>query len=258
LAATGTIALPGATTLNFSVPAGQDAFFSFPSGTIGGPVTITSDQPVLATLRAWYYQTFNETAARPGTAAATTQYFPWYDVMSAGMRAETIHITNVSGFPAAGTIALGVSTINFSVANGEDKYFSFPSGTIGGPVKITSNSPVLASLRAWYYQSFNEVAARPDNPEAATAYFPWYDLFSAGVRADTIHITNPGVSAVTGSISKIGNTTINFNIAAGADAYFSFPAGAIGGPVTIFASAPVIASLRAWYYQSFNEVPATF
>jgi hypothetical protein len=45
------------------------------------------------------------------------------------------------------------------VPNGLDLYFAFPGGTIGGPVTITSDNPVLASLRAWYYQSFNEVPA---------------------------------------------------------------------------------------------------
>ena len=155
--ATGTIALHDATTLNFSVPNGQDLYFEFPSGTIGGPVTISSSQPVLASLRAWYYQSFNETAARSATAAATTQYFAWYDLASPGMRADTIHITNVSGSTATGTIALGASTIPFSVPNGQDLYFTFALGSIGGPVTISSDHPVLASLRAWFYQSFNEV-----------------------------------------------------------------------------------------------------
>jgi hypothetical protein len=36
-------------------------------------------------------------------------------------------------------------------------YFAFPGGTIGGGVTVSSDHPVLASLRAWYYQSFNEV-----------------------------------------------------------------------------------------------------
>jgi hypothetical protein len=155
--AMGTISLPGAPTINFNVTTGKDQYFSFPNGTIGGPVTITSSQPVLASLRAWYYQSFNETFARPRSAAATIQYFPWYDLASPGMRADTVHITNVSGSVATGTIALpGASSISFSVANGQDRYFAFPGGTIGGPVTVTSSQPVLASLRVWYYSSFNE------------------------------------------------------------------------------------------------------
>ena len=76
------------------------------------------------------------------------------------------------------------------------------------------------------------------------------------MNADTIHITNPGAGPVTGSIAMPGETPLSFNVAAGKDAYFYFPSASIGGPVTISASGPVLAALRAWYYQSFNEVPA--
>jgi hypothetical protein len=256
-AATGSIALPGATSINFSVANGQDAYFSFPQGTIGGPVTITSTQPVLATLRAWYYQTFNETPARPASAAATSLYFPWYDLASAGMRAETVHITNESGSAAMGTIALpNVTPLNFTVPNGQDLYYAFPGGTIGGPVTITSGQPVLASLRAWYYQSFNETAARPAGAAAITQHFPWYDLASTGMRADTIHLTNESGSTATGTIALPNVTSLNFTVPNGQDVYYAFPGGTIGGPVTITSSQPVLASLRAWYYQSFNEVPS--
>jgi Abnormal spindle-like microcephaly-assoc'd, ASPM-SPD-2-Hydin/PQQ-like domain len=256
VAATGTIHLPGATDIPFNVAAGTDAYFSFPTGTIGGPVTITSSQPVLATLRAWYYQSFNETAARGASAATTTQYFPWYDLSSPGMRGDTIHITNVSGATAAGTIALaGATSINFSVSAGMDMYFSFPVGTIGGPVTITSDHAILSSLRAWYYQSFNEVAGRSSVGLSAIQYLPWYDLSSPGTRADTIHVTNPGGATVTGTVTKVGNQPLNLSVGAGQDMYVSFPTGSVGGPVTIRSSAAVIVSLRAWYNQSFNEVP---
>jgi GH18 family chitinase len=256
--ATGTITL-GASTINFAVAAGADAYYTFPYGTTGGPVAINSSQPVLATLRAWYYQSFNETSARPASAATTTQYFPWYDTASAGVHADKIHITNVSGAVATGSIALpGATSIPFSVPTGQDLYYSFPDGTIGGPVKITSSQPVLASLRAWYYQSFNEVPGRSASPSSATQYLPWYDHLSAGVNAATIHITNTGTATVTGIISKPGDSPISFTVAGGQDGFFAFPWGSYGGPVTIAASGPVLASLRAWYYQSFNEVSATF
>jgi Fibronectin type III domain/Abnormal spindle-like microcephaly-assoc'd, ASPM-SPD-2-Hydin/Cysteine-rich secretory protein family len=258
-AATGTISLPGAATINFSVGDGQDSYFSFPSGTIGGPVTINSSRPVLASLRAWYNQSFNETVARSQTEAVTTHYFPWYDLSNPGMRADTIHVTNVSGATATGTIALpGASSISFSVGNGQDRYFSFPTGTIGGPLTVTSDRPVLATLRAWYYSSFNEVAGRPAGPIALVQYIPWYDLASPGMVADTLHVTNVGATPVSGTIAQPGATTLNFTVAAGKDAYFAFPKGTIGGPVTVTASGPVIVALRAWYYQSFNEVPARY
>jgi hypothetical protein len=36
---------------------------TFPPGSIGGPVTIASDQPVLAAQRIQYYRTFSEVPA---------------------------------------------------------------------------------------------------------------------------------------------------------------------------------------------------
>ena len=104
----------------------------------------------------------NPTSALAGTGgvseAATRLYFPWYDHASAGVNAETIHITNPSGVLATGTISLtGANSITFNVGPGQDGYFAFPQGTIGGPVVINSvTAPVISSLRAWYYQSFNE------------------------------------------------------------------------------------------------------
>lgn len=251
----GTIALPGANSINFGVPPGVDAYYSFPAGTIGGPVSITSSQPVLASLRSFYYQSFNEVTALPASAAATVLYLPWYDLSSAGTVADTIHITNVSGTTATGTIALrGASSLSFSVLPGHDGYYSFPRGTIGGPVTITSSHPVVASLRAWYYQSFNETAARPAAAAMTVQRFAWYDLASPGMRADTVHITNVGTANAFGTIALAGRGAINFGVPPGSDAYYSLPVGSIGGPVTITSTQPVLASLRAWYYQSFNEI----
>jgi hypothetical protein len=253
--ATGTISLPGAGSLAFSVGAGQDGYYSFPPGTIGGPVSVSSSQPVLATLRAWYYQSFNETPGQAPSAAATTLYFPWYDHASAGVNADTIHVTNPGATTATGTISLpGASGLPFSVPGGQDRYYSFPQGSIGGPVSISSSQPVLASLRAWYYQTFNETAARAQASAATSQHFAWYDLASPGMRADTVHITNESGLTATGTISLPGASPLAFSVGNGQDLYFAFPGGTIGGPVTVSSNQPVLASLRAWYYQSFNEV----
>ncbi len=257
-AVTGTVALAGASFLAFSVADGQDIYLSFPYGTIGGPVTVTSSQPVLAILRGWYYNTLTEMPALTAIDAGTTLYMPWYDLASAGMRADTIHITNLGGATATGTIALpGATSLAFSVNSGHDAYYHFPYGTIGGPVTITSNQPVLASLRSWYYQSFSETAARSSSAAATSQMFNWYDLASPGMNADTIHITNVSGAAATGTIAIPGVTSISFNVANGQNAYFAFPAGTRAGPVTITSSQPVIATLRAWFYQSLSEVPGT-
>jgi Glycosyl hydrolases family 18/Fibronectin type III domain len=257
-AATGTITLNGAAPLSFNVADGQEAYLAFPSGTIGGPVTVTSSGPVLAMLRGWYYNSLSEMPALTATDAGTTLYMPWYDLASSGMRADTIHISNVGGATATGTIALaGAASLNFSVTSGHDAYYAFPSGTIGGPVTINSSQSVLASLRGWYYQSLSESAARPSGAAATKQTFDWYDLASPGMNADTIHITNVSGASATGTISILGATPISFTVANGQDSYFEFPSGTRTGPVTISSSQPVIATLRAWFYQSLSEVPGS-
>jgi hypothetical protein len=53
---------PGATDVMATVPIGGETYATFPSGTIGGPVTVTvtSGPAVLITQRVEYYQSFNE------------------------------------------------------------------------------------------------------------------------------------------------------------------------------------------------------
>jgi hypothetical protein len=69
---------------------------------------------------------------------------------------------------------------------------------------------------------------------------------------DNVHLLNPG--GVTVSVSLPGLTPRTATIAPGAEAYFSFPNGTIGGPVTVTASQPVLASQRVQHYSSFKEV----
>jgi len=63
VAASVTVTMPGATAIKFTLAAGAEAHVAFPVGKIGGPITITSDQPVLAAQRVQYYQSFNEVQA---------------------------------------------------------------------------------------------------------------------------------------------------------------------------------------------------
>ena len=117
---------------------------------------------------------------------------------------------------------------------------------------------ILTRLRVWYYSSFNEVSGRPGSLTSTTQYFPWYDLASTGMRGNTIHITNPGTSAVTGTIDLAGWASLPFSVGAGQDAYFMLPTGTFGGPVRISATGAVLTSLRALYYSSLNELAGSF
>src|SRR5207253_3013003 len=83
-----------------------------------------------------------------------TSYFSWYDKASAGMVGDNIHVLNPGSVTANVTVSLsGASPINFSLVAGAESYATFPTGTIGGPVTVTSDQPVLASQRVQYYQT---------------------------------------------------------------------------------------------------------
>src|SRR5207245_1074344 len=238
-----------------TVAPGAESYATFPQGTIGGPVTISSRQPVLATHRVQFHQTFHEVWAQSATQAATTSFVNWYDKASAGMFNDNIHVLNPGGTAANVTVSLpGATAQMLSVAPGAESYATFPQGTIGGPVTITSDQPVLASQRVQFQQTFNEVWAQSATQAATTSFVNWYDKASAGMFNDNIHVLNPGGTAASVTVSLPGASTQTLSVAGGAEAYVNFPQGSIGGPVTVSSTQPVLAAQRVQYYSTFNEI----
>jgi hypothetical protein len=256
-AANVTISLPGANAQHVSVGPGSEAFAAFPQGTIGGPVTVSSDQPVLASQRVQFDQSFNEVWAMSAAQAVATTYFPWYDNASQGMLADNIHLLNPGAAGASVTVSLpGSSPQTVSVRPGAEAYVSFPAGRIGGPVKVSSNQPVLASQRVEYNQSFNEVAGMTGTQATAASHLNWYDKASLGMVNDNIHLLNTGSAGANVTVSMPGAKAITVSVGAGAETYVTFPPGTIGGPVTVTSSQPMLASQRVQCYLTFNEIPA--
>jgi hypothetical protein len=254
--ASGTISLPGAASIAFSLAPGASGYYAFPAGTIGGPLHVSASQPVLASQRVQYFQSFDEVPAAAGSAAATNQYLDWYDFASPGMDNDNLHLVNPGSTSATGSISLpGAAPIQFSVPAGGAAHYAFPRGTIGGPVTITSSQPLLASQRVQYFQSFDEVPARSAADASSRLYLNWYDRASPGMDNVNVHLVDVGASPVTGSVGMPGAASLSFALQPGQEAHLAFPPGTIGGPVTVSASGPVIASERVQYYQSFDEVP---
>jgi uncharacterized lipoprotein YmbA len=250
-----TVTLPGANGINVSVAAGAEMNVTFGAGHIGGPVVVNSDQPILASQRVQYYQTFNEVWAANASQATTASYFNWFDKASPGMFNDNIHLLNPGGTSATVTVSLpGATSQVATVAPGAEANVTFPSGNIGGPVIVTSTQPVLASQRVQYYQSFNEVWASNAAQATTTSYFNWFDKASPGMFNDNVHLINPGSTDATVTVSLPGATSEVATVAPGAEANVTFPSGNIGGPVTVSSTQPVLASQRVQYYQSFNEV----
>jgi hypothetical protein len=250
--AQGCVTIPTRATVPFSVVAPSETHVSFPAGTIGGPVLVTSWQPVLASQRVSYQSSFNEVAALPAGAASTQSWFPWYDKASPGMSQDNIHVVNPGDSNADVTMTLNGQTVSFGVAPGGHEYRAFPQGSIGGPVRLQASQPVLASQRVTYLNSFNEVPAS-SGPGSTQTYFTYYDRQSDGMFQDNIHVINPGATAANVWVA-LANLSVSFTVAPGTGAYRSFDRGTAGGPVKVTATVPVISSQRVTYLDSFNEV----
>ena len=121
---------------------------------------MSSDQPVLASQRVQFQQTFSEVWAQSSSQAATTSHIIWYDKASPGMFNDNIHVLNPGTTAATVTVSLpGAATQTLTVQAGGEAYATFPQGTMGGPVTVTSSQAVLASQRVQCYSSFNEIWA---------------------------------------------------------------------------------------------------
>src|SRR5439155_472439 len=159
-AANVTVSMAGADPINVNVPAGSESYVTFGRGKIGGPVFVGSDKAIRASQRVQYYSSFNEVWAQSAPQAATTSYVNWYDKASPGMNNDNIHLMNPGGSSATVTVTLaGATTQVVDVASGGGAYVTFPKGSIGGPVMVSSTQPVLASQRGQDYPTFNELSA---------------------------------------------------------------------------------------------------
>jgi hypothetical protein len=233
---------------------GAGTYTSFAQGMIGGPVVVNSDQAILVSQRVQYYQSFNEVLAETAAQAATTSYFQWYDhASSPGFTNDNIHVLNPGTTTASVTVHLNTSSVVLSIPAGGEGITGFP-GQIGGRGSVTSTTPVLASQRVQYFQSFNEVWAETAAQAAAVSYFNWFDKASPGMMNDNIHVYNPGAVSATVTVSIPSGVAQIQTVPAFTEGFISLPAGNIGGPVTVSSTQPVLASQRVQYYSSFNEV----
>src|SRR5207244_9590668 len=86
------------------------------------------------------------------------------------------------------------------------------------------------------------------------SYLTWFDLASAGMYNDNVHLLNAGASAVSVTVSIAGTSPISVSVPAGTETYVTFGKGKIGGPVIVTSDKAIRASQRVQYYSTFNEV----
>ena len=235
----------GSVTLNATVQPSREAVISLPAGNIGGPLHFTSDRPVIASQRVETATSFNELPAMTSADGGTALWSSWYDLASPGFSADNVHIVNVSGAAASVNVLMqGTNVGTFSLASGAQRFLTFPVGTIGGPLELTSDQPIIATQRVNYYDAFQETPFHPATKAAASTWFTWYDDASPCFIADNVHVTNPGPGAATGSATLPNQAPQNFSLAAGQEAILSWPRGTIGGPLHVTSSAPVVVDQR--------------
>jgi hypothetical protein len=156
--ATVSVSMPNAATLTATVASGAETYVKFPQGTIGGPVTVTSSVPILTSQRVQYNQSFNEVWSQTATQASTVSRFSWFDKASTGFNNVNVHLLNAGATAATVSVSMpNAATQTVTVAAGTETYVTFPFGTIGGAVTVSSSTPVLAAMRAQYYSTFNEI-----------------------------------------------------------------------------------------------------
>ena len=239
---TGSIAGLGITpNPTFSLAPAGIQLLKFAS-TSSGPLTITASGPIMASQRVIYGNAYSEVPALSAAAAAPTVYLS----NLAAWPTANLYVMNPA-YPSSGpwgftaTVANG-STQTFSNITSVEQTFNY-NGLAGGPVKVAASLPVLVTGRLFYTSGasgFLEVSGTA-NP-AATQYFNWFDLASGWVATDRFAVANPGSTTATGTITLGVQTPLNINVAAGQVAYYNFAAGALGGPVTVSASTPVVVS----------------
>src|SRR5438477_2182271 len=251
------VSLAGVATHSTSMNPGQEWYTNF-SGQLGGPVSI-SGAGTLASRRTQFNSSFDETNAV--IAPSTDQFLPWFDKASVGFCSDNVHVTNSSSSSANATIAIPGMSASKLIPSGKEWYFSWPAGTMNGPIEISSDVPVIASERVQYMHSFNEVNAIPAANISQQVWFTWYDNATHEFRSDDIHVVNPDrTNACSVSIAGPGGASIPaFSVGPLGDHYAHFPGGTYGGPVSVSVTNPstcrgVLAYQRATFNGSFSEL----
>jgi len=251
-ASTGTVSLPGAAPISFTVAPGEESYVAFPPGIAGGPVSVLvgTGPPVIASQRIAYLDSFSETPALDGAAAASQLWFNWYDHADPAVNVDDIHVLNPGPDPADGYLsAPGLASIPFSVGPGSSTHLSWPAGAIAGPVgvTVTSGPGVLATQRVSRPPLFQEWQGLPSTAATADSWFNWYDR-SSSRSVDDVHVTNPSGVSATVAIQLSGAGSVQVSVPAHGDAHYSFPSGTMAGPlhVRVVSGPPVLASQRAW------------
>ncbi len=234
---------------SFKLDAGQVIYRTY-SGKACGPVHVSSDQPIWVTQRILGWTAMQEIYGMPGDVASTDIISTWYDLVNA--QTDDVYVINPSASQTASVnlYVAGALKGHLDVPAGQELVTNFP-GVIGGPLRISSNTPVFASQRVIGYSDFCEVIGLPSWYTFTETWFNWYDM--QGASWDAIHVLNPGTSTASVSIYIGGTLKDSFTLSAGAADYRTFP-GLIGGPVRVVSTQPIWVTQRIIGWGGWKEV----
>ncbi|MHB8792399.1 MAG: glucosaminidase domain-containing protein [Thermoleophilia bacterium] len=259
----------------FDIPEGGRITPSF-ANTMGGPVRVvsTTGQPLIASQRVLYRDSFTEVPGMPVHRLSDSYEFTWYDSQPQnGMGGNWILVANPGLVTADVEILVGgvvraeyKASLGNALAPGAIVTPYFPN-LAAGPVLVrsTNHQQLIASQRVVYRNSFNEVMGFPTSLLAYDYSFAWYDSEPGNsMGGDWLMVTNRGASPAdvdifVGGILRAQYRTADGNpIMPGAMVAPTFP-HLTGGPVRIICSndQPIMASQRVVYRESFEEVQGT-
>ncbi|MHB0915727.1 MAG: hypothetical protein ACYC5A_10860 [Thermoleophilia bacterium] len=249
------------------------------AGIIGGPVEVEAwSDSVGGTVPAVVYASqrvlsdggtaFNEVPGIANGDLSEHYVWTWYDQKSPGAR-NWILIANPTHKAMEYRITVAGEPdppITGTVADSGYAVVSVP-GAQGGPVELKTyyqgtNTPLrsIASQRVTWGPSFEEVPGQPFTDIGRVYEWTWHDQKSVGMTNWVLVAKAPQPIEVAGYDIYIGGQ----NMTAGTTDFVNpgdvkvhkFP-GTIGGPVSVQADNPVIASQRVIYNGFFNEVMGT-
>ncbi len=256
----------------FTVAEGGRVTPVFPA-TMGGPVKVVSlsGQPLLASQRVIYHDSFSEVTGVPAERLRDAYEFSWYDSKPAhGMAGNWILVSNQGSQPAEVGIWIGgaqvaayTTSAGNAIAPGASVTPVFPE-TMGGPIEVrsTNHQPLVVSQRVLYKESFSEVTGYPADRLDTEYYFTWYDsLRQDGMYGDWVLVANRGGQPAEVNVFVGGILVASYSAATGN----AIPPGGIvtpqfggvmNGPVYVHSlnGQPLIASQRVLYRDSFEEV----
>ncbi|MHB9112730.1 MAG: CAP domain-containing protein [Thermoleophilia bacterium] len=248
----------GVTYADRDLPVGSPAETPAFPGVIGGPVKVSTTQPLITSQRVIYKNSFNEIPAVPDNTLETAYYFTWYDSnLAGGVKGDWILIGNQGTTDAIVDVYIaGVRKGTYSIPVGGRVTPSYPN-TTDGPVKVVSTNlqPLIVSQRVLYRDSFNEVLGVPESKLSSEYAFTWYDNKPENsMRGNWVIIGNMDTGDAAVEVYIGGVLMGSYLVPEGSRATPSYP-DAMDGPVRVVSTngKKLIVSQRMLFKDSFEE-----